>query len=144
MKNWKKNRTKISECSWPRNIGDFGGVETKKLFCPTGSGRIEAWVNLFGQDSSSISISISQYGLSEKLGERFSSDTSQDWEKISLTFYVHKDEAFKIKFGFTCGGYKADIALDDIKIIGCNEPLYEYEDEGGLLYLSICPLEKFK
>ena len=39
-----------SECSWPRNVGDYGGVRTKSFRCPSGQGMVEAWVNLYAQD----------------------------------------------------------------------------------------------
>ena len=40
---------------------------------------------------------------------------------------MNPGETFQIKFGFTCGGYKGDLALDDIDqgfiIDGMNLPL---------------------
>ena len=58
-----------AECSWPRNKGDVGGLNTPPTHCPTGQGTISFWLNTYGKEDSYFTIAITAVGFNWVLYE---------------------------------------------------------------------------
>ena len=79
--------------------------------------QIINWDSGFDRNEPYFSV-VRENGKKEELISRTGSARSRKWEEITLAFHTRPGETFQIEFGFTCGGYKGDIAIDDIIIEG--------------------------
>ena len=78
------------------------------------------WINFFVKENyrllqrQNLALSVVRENGEEELVSRSGTTRFNEWEEITLAFHMNPGETFQIKFGFTCGGYKGDLALDDI------------------------------